>query len=137
MKILAKHQSLKNLIQMKGWGLVGTNEYSYITKAHLLDLRSRAGGKLVFDVGPTRTQTKMNMRTGKYEETGNQRWLEGLRGQRIQGSEWNSNFYGVSFDGLVFAMTAFPEMREKYDDMLWDLFHDIFNNKFEEWERRL
>ena len=135
MKILAKHGSLKNLIKMKGWGLVGTNEYVSITKAHLLDLRSAAGGKLVFDISPFKGYPARYQTPG---HPGNISFLQKYMGRVISGSDWNSNFYGINFRGFFFAREAFPEMKEELDEMLVDVFDNVFNTgSLADWEERL
>lgn len=116
MKKRAIHTSLKNIVLRYGWNVVGTNASDYIKKAHLLEMR-RGLNPLVFDINPVRNNTGY----------GNEKFFARYHGNVI-GSEWNSNFYGITYEGLMTVLELFPEVRNDIEDMLYDLLDHIFNS---------
>lgn len=124
MKAYARHYSLRKLVYYFGWELVGTNEEEEIKKEHLLQMR-RSPESLVFDVMPSAAGRGY---------PGNLKHVENLRHKRIEGSEWNSNFYGVTFKGLMLIKQLFPDMEKIVYKMILHLLNNVFNGTYDEWE---
>lgn len=122
MKALAKHKSLYTLVKWMRWGLVATNEYEEIRKDHLLDMRK---DKLVLYLSPNKMIK------------GNMDFFDKYRGKRIEGSDWNSYFYGITFKGLFLVRNMFPDLKESCNEMILNVFEDVFNGEFDDWRMRL
>jgi DNA polymerase elongation subunit (family B) len=128
MKILAKHKSLANLVDYRGWGFVKTNEFEEIKKQHLLEMR-KDYKPFVFQTAPAR-----DSRDGTVKNAS----LFNKYYGNIYGPDWNSAFYGITFEGLMFVRANFPELKSQTDRMLVTLFNEVFNEGFSvsEWKKR-
>ena len=110
MKVLAKHISLKNLVQDHEWGIVGTNEYEDIKKAHLLDMR-KGKRPLVTDFSPNKNYINSIAHFNRFRG-----------GDEPYGKDWNNNFYGTTVYGIIVLRELFPEMKDDIDSILYDMF---------------
>lgn len=112
--MIARYKSLCNLVKNFQWGLVGTNEYDFIKKQHLLEMRKE---DLVFPISPNKSWKTTTQ------------FIEKNRRTKITGPEWNSLFYGITIKGLILVRTIAPELDDITSDMIYDILTDIFNQK--------